>query len=115
MDTSNMKNIVVLKDLPSNIVDEAIVILKSNVNLKKYDFVESKKESIKSNVNSKKETKNYIVKEAEAIVSNYLSRVEKPKELECKNKKLEKKYSNIKKLTIFFAVLAIFGIVVNLI
>ena len=30
MDISNMKNMVVLKNLPSNIVDEAIVILKNN-------------------------------------------------------------------------------------
>lgn len=115
MDTSNMKNIIVLKDLPSNIVDEAIVILKSNINLKKYDFVESKKENIKVGAKSKNNTKDYIVKEAEAVVSNYISSIERPKELECKNRKLEKKYSNIKKLAIFFAVLAFFGILVNLI
>ena len=30
MDTSSLKNIVVLKDLPSNIVEEAIVVLKEN-------------------------------------------------------------------------------------
>ena len=29
METSNMKNMVVLKNLPSNLVEEAIVILKS--------------------------------------------------------------------------------------
>ena len=35
MDISNMKNIIVLKELPSNMVEEAIVILKSNIDLKK--------------------------------------------------------------------------------
>ena len=30
MKPESMKNIIVLKDLPSNIVDEAFVILKSN-------------------------------------------------------------------------------------
>ena len=30
METSKMKNMVVLKNLPSNIVEEAIIILKSN-------------------------------------------------------------------------------------
>lgn len=35
METSNMKNIVVLKNLPSNIVEEAIVILKGNKKNKK--------------------------------------------------------------------------------
>ena len=33
MNTSNMKNIVVLKDLPSNLVEEAIVVLKENQKL----------------------------------------------------------------------------------
>mgnify|MGYP003293870413 CR=1 FL=1 len=37
MNTENMKNMLVLKDLPSNIVDEAIVILKPNVKLKSLD------------------------------------------------------------------------------
>ena len=30
MNNLDMKNIIVLKDLPSNIIDEAIVILKDN-------------------------------------------------------------------------------------
>ena len=35
MDINNMKNVVVLKDLPSNIVDEAIILLKQNQKNKK--------------------------------------------------------------------------------
>ncbi len=35
MDTGGMKNIVILKDLPSNLVEEAIVFLKENQKLKK--------------------------------------------------------------------------------
>ena len=35
METSNMKNMVVLKNLPSNLVEEAIIILKSNKKVKK--------------------------------------------------------------------------------
>ncbi|MCL2383295.1 MAG: hypothetical protein FWC79_03945 [Oscillospiraceae bacterium] len=31
MDTGKMKNMIILKNLPSNIVDEAIVILKPNI------------------------------------------------------------------------------------
>ena len=42
MDVGQMKNIIVLKDLPSNIVDEAIVILKNNSNVKKKETVENK-------------------------------------------------------------------------
>ena len=34
MNMSDMKNIVILKDLPSNLVDEAIVFLKQNKKIK---------------------------------------------------------------------------------
>ena len=35
MEASNLKNMVVLKNLPSNIVDEAIIVLKTNKKAKK--------------------------------------------------------------------------------
>lgn len=112
MDTSNMKNIVVLKDLPSNIVEEAIVILKANVNVKNID---KKKENIKVVAKGKINSRDYVVKEAEAVVANYISSIEKPKQLEVSNKKLKKKYERIKRLTAFFAVVAVLGIIVNFI
>ena len=34
METSKLKNMVVLKNLPSNIVDEAIIVLKTNKKVK---------------------------------------------------------------------------------
>ena len=43
METSNMKNMVVLKNLPSNIVDEAIIVLKSNKKVKKLQKIEKKR------------------------------------------------------------------------
>ena len=42
MQNSNMKNIVVLKNLPSNLVDEAIVILKSKKTAKRLEVIEKK-------------------------------------------------------------------------
>lgn len=112
MDTSDMKNIVVLKDLPSNMVEEAIIILKANVNVKNID---KKKENIKVVAKGKIDSKDYIVKEAESVVANYISSIEKPKQLEVSNKKLKKKYERIKRLTAFFAVVAVLGIIVNFI
>ena len=41
MEASNMKNMVVLKNLPSNIVDEAIIILKNGKKVKKSTEVPS--------------------------------------------------------------------------
>ena len=39
MNQSNLKNMVVLKNLPSNIVEEAIVILKTNKKVKKLEKI----------------------------------------------------------------------------
>ena len=112
MNTENMKNIVVLKELPSNIVEEAIVILKENVNIKNID---KKKENIKVTAGGKVKGTDYIIKEAESVVANYISSVEKPKQLEITNRKLKKKYERTKKLSAFFAFVAILGIIVNFI
>ena len=40
MNISNMKNIIVLRNLPSNLVDEAIVVLKENKKVKKYQYAD---------------------------------------------------------------------------
>ena len=53
METSKLKNMVVLKNLPSNIVDEAIIVLKANKKVKKLQKIEQNKNLI-SNENEKK-------------------------------------------------------------
>lgn len=45
METSNMKNMVVLKNLPSNLVEEAIVILKSSKKVRKLEKIEKKRKT----------------------------------------------------------------------
>ena len=55
MSDKNMKNIVVLKNLPSNLVDEAIVILKSKKTAKKLELIEK-------NSNVKKSSRNIETK-----------------------------------------------------
>ncbi len=112
MNIDNMKNIVVLKDLPSNMVEEAIVILKPNIKLGKIE--EKKKENVKVGAKSTKNSKEYIIKEAEEVVSQYISNLEKPKELEITNKKLIAKYNRVKTLTVLFGLVGAFGIIVNI-
>ncbi len=112
MEESNMKNIIVLKDLPSNMIEEAIVILKANVSAKN---IKHTKENVKVVAKGKVNTKDYIVKEAESVVANYISSIEKPKQLEINNIKLRKKYARVKKLTAFFGIVAVLGIIVNFI
>ena len=73
MESSKLKNMVVLKNLPSNIVDEAIIVLKTNKKVKKLQKIEKNKNQVE-NENDKKD-KEYILKEAEMIVNNYISKI----------------------------------------
>lgn len=83
MDIENMKNIVILKNLPSNIVEEAFVVLKDNVKIPKEEVVNNKKNSNNDGEENLKDN-GYIIKEAEMIVSQYVSKLEKS---ECNKKK----------------------------
>ncbi len=100
----NMKNMVVLKNLPSNIVDEAIVILKPNIKLKSLDTIEKNN---KKNKNAKAENpKKYIINEAEMLISNYISKIESDKNKGIKvNKKIEDKCKRLKTVSIVLTVM----------
>ena len=92
MEQEQMKNIVVLKNLPSNIIDEAFVILKSNTKIKLLERVD-KNNHIQE---GQKKEDNYIVREAEMVISNYISRIEKPREERySKTKQIELKYKRL--------------------
>ena len=96
METSKMKNMVVLKNLPSNLVEEAIVILKSSKKVKKLEKIE-KSNKLKQEHPIKKE-QDYILKEAEMLVSNYISELENDKEQKTiKTIQSSKKYNRLKK------------------
>ena len=95
MEDNKMKNIVVLKNLPSNLVEEAIVVLKGN-KVKLPEHMDKKQET-----GAKAGTKDYILKEAEMVISNYLSNVENKKIGSTKkNKGIEKKYRRLQVVTI---------------
>lgn len=113
MDISNMKNMVVLKNLPSNIVDEAIVILKNNQKIKKVEFAESKYSNSKMHNKDRENSNDYIVNEAEMLISNYITNLEKPKETT--NKEIRKKYVKMKKLTLLLGIISIIQLFVLLI
>ena len=74
MEASKLKNMVVIKNLPSNIVDEAIIVLKTSKKIKKLQKIEQNR-TTSVNENTKKD-KDYILKEAEMIVSDYISKIE---------------------------------------
>ena len=75
MEESKLKNMVVLKNLPSNLVEEAIVILKSNKKVKKLEKIDkdvmNKTNKTQYDVNKK----DFVVKEAELVVTSYISKI----------------------------------------
>ncbi len=110
METSNLKNMVVLKNLPSNIVDEAIIVLKANKKTKKLQKIENKK--ILENQENKKD-KEYILKEAEMIVNNYISKIEnKENDKIIISKDTNGKYKKLKKYAIATTLLCIIQAIV---
>lgn len=100
MDIQNMKNMVVLKNLPSNLVEEAFVVLKDNVKVHKEGFVGNKKEESTPKIKNK----DYVIKEAEMIVKDYVSKIENKQTKITKEKiKLEEKCKRLKYGCIFLA------------
>lgn len=91
MNEINMKNMVVLKNLPSNIVDEAFVVFKSSKKIKNLEKVEQNKKLVNDNINKNKE---YFLKEAEMLVNDYIDKIENKdnsdiNNINCNRKKLK--------------------------
>lgn len=108
MNESKMKNMVVLKNLPSNIVEEAYVVLKPNKNFKiNLQKQENKEERLPSE---------YVVKEAEMVISNYLSKIEEKKVIRnLEVEKIKKKYKNLKNTSMILAGILLLNIMINFI
>jgi len=102
MEVSNMKNIVVLKNLPSNLVEEAIVILKTNKEAKKLEYIEK---NSKANIESGKKTKEYMVREAESVISSYISKNKNNKTQKIPKINIERKYKKLKIYSIIASIL----------
>ena len=113
MDTSGMKNIVVLRELPSNIVEEAIFILKSNKYAKKFETIE--KNSKQNNQQRKEKDKEYIIKEAEMIVSNFVTKIENKKTVDKPSKTLKTKYKILKNYSLAVSIALFISLIINLI
>ena len=90
MNASKMKNMIVIKDLPSNILEEAYVILKPNVKFKKDELEKGE---------NKERTQDFIIKEAENVLSNYFSNIEDSRKIRnLEAEKIRKKYYKLKKI-----------------
>lgn len=86
----NMRNIIRLKDVPSNTIEEAIIIFKENKKAKKYEYVNK----FKNKDGREDDNNKYVIKEAELIISDYLKNSEVDKS--SSNKKVKRlKITNI--------------------
>lgn len=110
MKQNQMKNMVVIKDLPSNIVDEAIIILKNNKKIKSLNTIEKQgTEKPEKEINE-----NYVVKEAEMVISNFISQIEKEKHFKSFSiKQLEFRYKKMKAVTIVLSIIVVINIILN--
>lgn len=90
------KKIICVKDIPSNIIEEAIFILKSNV-------VENKNTKLETR------TKEIILDEAEEIVDEYLEKIQEEKNIQKQSN--TERISQIKKEVIYLAGLFIIACV----
>ena len=113
MESSKLKNMVMLKNLPSNIVEEAIIIFKEPQNVKEKELIEKGNKNNISDIQTK--SKQYILNEAEMLVSNYISKIENKKINEKEENSIKVKYKKLKKYTIILAVILILSLIINFI
>lgn len=90
MNNQDTKNVIILKSLPSNLIDEAIIVVKDKKKVKDINYSDlakykeengivqgsMKQEDLKKIESIKKENRKYIIKEAETVVTNYIKRIE---------------------------------------
>ena len=112
MESSDMKNMVVLKNLPSNMIEEAIIIFKETQRVKQKELIDKGKKVNSSGNQSK--SRDYILKEAEMLVTDYINKIESKKQLK-NNDEIVNKYKNLKKYSIVSTVLFLISLIINFI
>ena len=111
MESSDMKNMVVLKNLPSNMVEEAIIIFKETQKVKQKELIDKGENLNEKEIQPK--SKEYILREAEMLVTDYINKIENKKGFN--NKDIISKYSKLKKYSICLTALLILSIIINFI
>lgn len=75
MEKCKMKNVVVLRNLPSNLIEEAFVVVKSKKIAKSLERIDARNEKI----DGKNKDDGYIVREAESVLASFVSFIERKK------------------------------------
>lgn len=116
MNTGDLKNIVVIKDLPSNLIEEAIVVLKENQKIAKLEPASKDKKENSSETPKIKNSKDYIIKEAQMLIADYISNIENKNKKENQSiQKLNKKCKKLKSINQALVVSLAISILINFI
>ena len=122
MEKNSFKNMIVLKSLPSNLIEEAIVIFKDSVSIKSVKEIElnnkvKEKDSKENEKSARTEDNDFAVKEAELIVNDCVRKIEEEnkKDVAYKYRKKENREKKYKKLKIYSSVVTIFFLIENLV
>lgn len=91
MEKCKMKNVVVLRNLPSNLIEEAFVVVKSRKVAKSLERIDEKNKKLESGCKND----GFIVREAESVLVSFVNMVEK-KETKNKDLGLKRKYNIVK-------------------
>lgn len=112
MESSDMKNMVVLKNLPSNMVEEAIIIFKENQRVGATEFIEKGRKTNSVEILTK--SKECILKEAEMLVADYINKIEDKKRVEKSDKSIIK-YKRLKYYSMISTILFVISLIINFI
>ncbi len=104
MENNKIKNTIVLRGMASNVVDEAIVILKPHVKIKKTQVL--------NKVREKSTSKELILKEAENIVSEYVNRISVD-QIEKAKIKLERKVKKLQIISLLFFIILVITVLIK--
>ena len=99
MEEINFKNTITIKNLPSNLIEKAVIVFKDKKTVKEIQKIEQQYN--KKGKQISKNTNCYAIKEAELIVTNYLKEINNKK-----RNKIVKNESN-KKIKIYSVVVTI--------
>lgn len=103
----NLKNMLILKNLPSNIVDEALIILKPNSKINKEHYLKNGFREINNKDTGEEQEQNeYIIREAEFVINDFIEKLEKNQHEE-NNNRIKKKYNILKIVTIALAIVGL--------
>ena len=112
MESSDMKNMVVLKNLPSNMVEEAIIIFKENQRVGATEFIEKGRKINSVEIQTK--SKECILKEAEMLVTDYINKIENKKKIEKSDRSIIK-YKRLKYYSMISTILFVISLIINFI